>query len=129
MPDTTTRVNRTVIGGPVYQIPESLRNRGYQPPTQPTVGQPQSGVIIPQGFQLPQNPANPANPTVTAGTGLPQTRITLPEVFEPKREGPSTVPPNTLKMPDAGTPTIDFPWNPSVNWSDFLSLAHNRYQR
>jgi len=118
-----------VSGTPVYQLPESIRNRsGWQPiqPNSPAT-QPQTGIAIPQGFQAPQNPAvqNPEN----IAQQMTSPSITLPEIYEPQRAGPSTVPPNTLKMPDAGTPAIDFGWNPSVNWSDFLSLAHNRYQR
>ena len=119
-----------VSGTPVYQLPESIRNRSgwqpIQPPAATTVQAPNA--VAPQG--LSQVATNPASPAASPSQKMTlQGGITLPEIYEPQRAGPSSVPPNTLKMPDAGTPAIDFAWNPSVNWSDFLSLAHNRYQR
>ena len=116
-----------VSGTPVYQLPESIRNRSGWQPIQPPATTP---IQAPNPAAAPNlNPVNPVDPANPVQEMTPRGGITLPEIYEPQRAGPSTVPPNTLKMPDAGTPAIDFGWNPSVNWSDFLSLAHNRYQR
>ncbi len=72
--------------------------------------------------------ANNAITTPTAPTASPQ--ITLPSIYQQNNNSiPGTTPPtpNGIKMPDFKKPLGAF--NSGSNWTDFLTVAHNRYNR
>ncbi len=80
----------------------------------------------------------PQIPTLEPPAGVPQgnsqPRIELPDAFKLNTAiaGPSIMPPlsirNGINMP-AVTPGVKPQTFPSMNWSDFLTVAHNSYPR
>ncbi len=101
---TGTSPNTKILGGTSYNPPQP-----QIPTLQPPVGNPQTG----------------------QGGGGSQVKIELPNIFKMNSAiaGPTTIPPLSIRggvtMP-AVTPGVKPQTFPSMNWSDFRTVAHSR---